>query len=151
MSWMLGETHRERVCAVIAAAAGLLFVLPFLFLLLDRAPPYERQSGRIVPENPKAGDTVAVHWTGERVRSCFGTVNRIIIDSSGVIHAFEAVDAVYADATQGKLLVREFTLPTQLPEGPAIYRATSLYVCNPVQRLWPIHFRGPDVKFNVAR
>lgn len=135
---------------VIPALFAVFCIGPIAYLALDRASPYDRQFGYILPSNPKAGDRVAVHWTGERKRSCFGVVHRQIVDSHGVVYAFEAVTAVYAEARPTIQLVREFSLPAQISAGPAVYRSVTRFVCNPIQNFWPIIIAGPDVLFNIA-
>lgn len=147
---LFGETKRERICTVVALLCGMFVVLPAISMLTARSSPYDRSSGVITPENPRAGDVVSIHWVGNRTRECFGTVNRSVVDSQGVVYAFEAVSAIYASVENGTKLVREFTLPKQMAAGPATYKATTLFICNPIQRFWPIEIHGPDVHFDVA-
>lgn len=146
----MSERHPILYSHVIPAIVAIFGIGPLAYLALDRAPPYERVRGFIYPSNAKAGERVAIHWDGDRKRSCFGVVNRTIVDSHGVVYAFEAVAAVYADVKPGMQLAREFSLPAQISPGPAVYRAITRYVCNPVQNFWPIFVQGPDVHFNIA-
>lgn len=135
---------------LIPGAFAMCIIAPIAFMALDRDLPYDAQAGEIAPPDPHPGETVQVHWRGVRTRSCVGTVHRTIIDSRGVTYTMIAVDAVYDQPQNAISLTREFALPVQIAPGPAIYKAHTEFVCNPVQRFWPISMDAPPVHFNIA-
>jgi hypothetical protein len=113
----------------------------------DRELPIVRYSGVMTPDGPTPGSRVRVSYIVKYNRTCPATVTRTITDSTGTLWRLSTADAEY---TVGNELSRSFFLPVGIAWGPAEYRATVSYVCNPLQNAWPIVSVGPVVRFNVA-
>jgi len=131
------------VCAAIASAT-------VGFMTADRAIPFVRYHGTITPENPMPGSAVTITWEGQRYRDCPGTVYRRIVDSHNVPHSYDPVVAVYAKTENPDPMARTFKLPAGIAPGPAVYIATTYFVCNPVHLLWPIVVSTPVIHFTIA-
>ena len=151
MRWGVLHFDRRSIYAAIVAV-GLLG--PLMWYTLDRDPPYLIMAGKIEPANPKPGSTIEISWDVRPLRaSCeghklTGSINREIVDSKGVRHSYALVNARYA---AGELEINRFVqLPENLPAGPAIYHSEACYTCNPVQVLWPVCLRTPDLHFTVG-
>lgn len=148
--------------AVIAVAlAG-----PVTWMMLDREPPYIRESGKITPasydkcglpeKSPSgivAGGCAAIDWKIRAIRNCKPAsqfnVSRTIVDQQGE-HTLPKVTSIYSLEEYPKEITRYFPLPTTLAVGPASYRSVALYACNPLQYFFPIAVERPDVHFMVG-
>ena len=148
--------------AVIAIAlAG-----PLTWMMLDREPPYISESGRITAAPPDrcglpdktpvglmAGGCAAIDWKIKAIRNCKPAsqfnVTRVIVDQQGQ-HVLPKATSIYSLEEYPKELTRYFPLPTTLAVGPASYRSTALYACNPLQYFFPIVVDRPDVLFTVG-
>lgn len=154
MTTMRAEVKRHSIAAIVA----MLFVGPFLFALADREPPYDRVVGRIMPENPAPGSTIEAEWTIRTNRSCSPSSNRNvtrrIVDSHNVLWDFETVPSVYGRELSARdspdRIVRIFALPQGVATGPARYKSSACFACNPVQQLWPICIDRPDIEFMIG-
>lgn len=140
---------------IIAAIVSTIVFTPLTWFMMDREPPYERVSGEILPPDPKPGDYVEVSWQIKVNRQCRRdqrrNVTRTIIDSIGKITDFDAVEGVYGGGrfTEGDTLNRGFYLPQTIDPGPAIYKSTACFACNPIQYLWPICISHPHINFTI--
>lgn len=134
---------RGFLLGIALALAALLGVL-----VGDRRPPVERHSGRIVPDPVFPGQSVTVEWRASTHRACHGLVHRQVVDSAGTVWSLDAEPSSYAAGS--RFLRRTFTIPVGTAWGPAKYRATVKFACNPLHYWWPITVEGPEVPFNVA-
>lgn len=138
---------------VIAAMVSIGVFAPLFWMVLDRDPPYLIKGGTVEPRDPLPGAAIHVSWDVMPIRACasqptHGSVTREIIDSKGVKHAYASVDAIYSSGAPE--INRVVQLPQSIPSGPAVYHSQACYACNPVQQIWPVCFRTPDLHFNVG-
>lgn len=133
---------------------------PIWYSLIDREPPYTFLAGRVLPPLPEPGGQLDVMWEVQINRtSCrlanSRSVTRRIVDSRGTIWDFANLPIAMSKQPlvegQTKLIVRSLDLPWSIARGPATYRSTACFVCDPfgLQEAWPICVSTPDLKFNV--
>lgn len=141
---------------IIAAFVVVIFVAPLFWMLLDREPPYSEHAGKTIPHEVKAGDQITVEWQMRVNRVCPGYIAREIVDSQNVLWNYDVQPSIrreqqfdVAGAPRLTRLRRSFTIPEQAAPGPARYRSLSCYICNPIQQLWPVCIRTPDVNFTI--
>lgn len=146
----IGESQRQfsRLTNNVVMFGFIVTAVLMVGMTLDRASPYERQVGEIIPAVVKSEDEVAIRWTGIVHKSCSGTVCRYITGSDGRARFLGCVPAVYALVTNNADLIRYFRLP-KLPPGKACYQAITSFECNPMHKLFPIVVNGPVVCFTV--
>jgi hypothetical protein len=117
--------------------------------LVDRDPPTVIYSAEPVISIVPAGGELRIDYVVRRLRSCAVSVDRFIIDKFNT--RYELADLnVNAGLPLGE---DRFVQPVQVPlgvePGPAIYRTTSTYICNPMQKLWPIAAGTREISFVV--
>ena len=172
---IIHNRQRNAVVGFISVAV----VVPLVWMLMDRDPPFER-TGKVIPADPRhcelpppqhpaltrelqksdairAGGCVEVIWDIEVKRNCpqagADNVVRHIRDSTGILRSIGSLRGLYGRLgdvpTAG--IRNFFVLPSPMPLGPATYSATACYACNPLQHLfWPICVDKPDVTFEVV-
>lgn len=139
----------------VASFCAVFLIAPIVWMLMDRNPPYVRNSGMIMPDHPAPGDFVGVRWNITVSRVCPPNVpfnvTRTIVDGSGKIHEFTPVTGVYGTEEQpnSPTLSRAFQLPTSITPGPAVYRSTACFACNPIHYLWPVCVKTPEIAFTI--
>ena len=137
---LLGHTRREVICNSIALSIGALIVFPSIALVLDRRPVLEILSIAIFPETARAGDTVSLVWSTLTKRECDGEVNDLIVSSIGRIYYYAPVTTTRKEVGVKQDFAREFSIPTGISPGPAMYISHITRWCNPLQHIiWPIH------------
>jgi hypothetical protein len=144
---------RTRRWACNIAAAGIIFAISTVFwMAIDRDPPFVRISGKIIPENPRAGQWVESYWQVKGSRWCPGSLRRQVIDSHDVVWSLDPGPIAFGiEIPVGSPdFRRRFQLPPKAEPGRAVYRVTTAYVCNPLHRWWPVVTTGPDVPFDIA-
>ncbi len=154
-------------------AGMLVIILPIIYWTIDRRPPYERVFGVIVPEEPAecglpensqkgihAGSCVAIQWTLKRfegLQNCRTAtsqhVSRTITDANGV-HVLPKTENVFGRGKKpfSETLRRPFILPDFSVPGPASYRSSACFICNPLQLVadWPVcSGDSPEVIYHV--
>jgi hypothetical protein len=144
----------EPRTSMVAAFVSVILFGPALWMLLDREPPFAVISGHIDPPNPVVNGSIMVTWDIKTERSCRPSsrakVTRTIVDSKGVRHAYDPVNAIYGTPDQQRNDKVERTVP--LPEnitGPAKYSSVACYACNPLQEFWPICVQMPEINFEI--
>lgn len=126
---------------------ALFVVAPLTYMGFDREPPVDRMSGSMEPNKVHPGQMVTVTWYTKKHRRCNGDVSRQIIAADGKVHILEDADSSYS--TQGDLLKRTFQIPIYIAYGPARYRSTVQFYCNPIHTYFPIKTVGPEVLFEI--
>ena len=143
-----GGAHMiHRIC-IVAITVPLSAYL--CFVVGDRAIPFVQQWAEIAPQNPIPAQEVVVTWHGQRTRECPGTVKREIIDACHELHTLAPVPSIISEGDRPATLTRAFRIPAHIAMGPALYIASTDFVCNWTQRWWPIHSQGLPVKFNIG-
>ncbi len=128
----------------------LLMLSPVAWALVDREPPWTRIEGSIDPTN--AGSEFVVHWrTTPLERECSGTIQIEISSKQAVWPVLKRTVNPFLKLGQVDYMTPPWPLAVTVPPGIAIYRATSFWYCNWVQRLlnWPVVQVGPDIQFEV--
>lgn len=141
---------------IVAAFVSVGVVAPIAWMIMDRTPPYTRLSGEVIPATPRPSDDVSINWETKVHRNCPPStdynVTRTIIDSIGKRHEYEPIEGVYGTETQtSSTLVRVFKLPDNVSIGPARYRSSACFACNPMHYFWPVCVSEPEIKFEVVR
>lgn len=162
----------------LAGVSCSIVIVPIVWWLMDRDPPYTRETGELFPVSHKMcgletgpphqdgvirpGSCVEVRWTIVPMRTCkpFGkfSVTRAIVDQQGR-HTLPATNSIYSarspslppDPSTTESLARYFALPANGPVGPATYEVAAAFACNKLQEFfWPIVVDKPDIKFMVG-
>lgn len=155
---------------------GFVFIL--IWFVMDRTPPYIRESGEMVPLDPSVcgidhdspqgltpGACVGPVWQVRSVRQCEPApgypVSRWLIQSTGNRVSIGTAKSEWAE--QGKnvspgnagTLKRNFVLPYTTPEGLTEYEVDACFTCNPLQRLFPsklaVCVSEPRIQFTVTK
>lgn len=160
-----------------ATVVGVL-VGPTMWMLMDRDPPYLRESGEVIPVDYRMcglesgppmdgmihpGSCLEVRWTIIPLRTCKPSgpynVTRAISDQGG-LHPLPSANSVYS-AKSATLpphgiipegdIIRYFALPPHGPLGPAKYHSAASFACNKLQEYFrPIVVDEPDIPFLVG-
>lgn len=169
----------KAICNIATAIITGIIVGPFTWMLLDRDPPYIRESGRILPVHHSMcgaetgppldgmihpGSCLEVIWTIVPLRICKPSgpfnVQRTVVDQQGK-HALPVTHSIYSPRAKTipppgeDDIIRYFALPPHGPIGPATYRSSASFVCNWLQEYlpwigWPIVVDMPSIEFVVG-
>lgn len=143
---------------------------PTLWWLMDRDPPYVRESGVITAAEPERcglpdntpiglypGSCVGVEWAIKPKRACPSSgefnVHRTLIDSvgEGARHALPATTSIYGRTSSGGTLARYFVIPKDMPIGVTQYASEACFACNPLQHVvFPLCVNTPMLSFTVS-
>jgi hypothetical protein len=124
----------------------------FAYLLADNQPPYVYivDESYVIPSHVSPGHQVAVHWSIKVNRLCPGSIVRTIVDArTGARVSYDPTPAILTIESGDTALDRSFLLPDGIRPGNKIYRANAEYICNPLQRIWPLKVQTPDLFFEV--
>lgn len=99
------------------------------------------------------GDALVYRWAGDVTQSCPVTIRRTFTDADNVVTTLTAIsfDAIPVSELGHAEYEITVTVPRQIAEGPAVYRAVEVPQCSWIQRLWPVAVQYPDVHFRVTR
>lgn len=119
------------------------------FWASDRTPPLTVLAIEVLNSPVKAGDDLKVRWIVDRYDQCASTVDRVIVDEQKVVYTLEDIDYRAGMGHVGSdIVITATTVPQQAGAGPAKYRVTVAYRCNPVHRVWPI-VRSYEIPFDI--
>ena len=140
------KPYRWAIDAVILAV-----MFPLAWQVSDRQPPWVRLSGMI--EDTRAGEPFVVKWLNTpNLRYCPGVVQVEIISGPLIWPVMRrAVGTADLPAGETEYNTPPWPLPSEVPPGNAIYRVTTFWYCNWVQKHldWPVKQVGPDIQFKV--
>jgi hypothetical protein len=145
--------------AIAAAVAAWLVLMAF-----NREPPWIRIEGTLDPPAVQRGHQVQAHFIAvlpepeqHAPRYCPGRVQREIVDNAR--HVWPRLSgetvavwrAIPNGQGRGEFVTPSVRVPDEAEPGPAIYRVTTFFTCNWLQRVlhWPIIQQGPDLPFTV--
>lgn len=131
----------------LAAILGLL-----AFMIADNQPPYTyfADGSYLIPERAAPGHQISVHWKIKVNRLCPGAIVRTVVDArTGARMSYDPTPAMVTIQMGDSSLDRTFLLPQGMGPGRKLYRANAEYVCNPLQRIWPLKVQTPDLFFDV--
>lgn len=95
------------------------------------------------------GSELRIEYTLLRRRSCEVSSDRFIIDSRKTRHELPDLNIKAGlDIGQDHYFVPVEVKP-EVATGPAVYRTITSYVCNPMQRIFPIRAGQRDITFIV--
>ena len=116
----------------------------------DREPPiYVIKAEPVKTVWP--GDELQLRYTVYRRKSCETNIDRFIFDSQLVRYVLDDLAFSGAPGPLGEsTYVARVAIPAKFAIGQARYRVISKFVCNPLQRIWPIVVESPDVVFDVG-
>jgi hypothetical protein len=118
-------------------------------LAADRDLPTVVYSAEPVHPSVAAGGELRIDYVVRRIRSCNVSIDRFIYDRFKTRYELEDLN-VNAGLPLGEdRFVQPVKVPLGVEPGPAIYRTASTYICNPLQRLWPIYAGTRDIGFIV--
>lgn len=164
--------HERRRNAIIAFLS-VAVIVPFVWMIMDRDPPYVRTDGEIVAANAddcglpaggsrglgvRAGSCVEVQWHVKTIRNCPAAgpgdnVVRHLKDSIGVTKPIGSIrrDAPESESSPSNTIKQFLVLPSPLPIGQASYISSACFACNPLQHLfWPICIEG-NIDFEIVK
>lgn len=124
----------------------------FAYLAADNQPPYSYivDKSYIKPNPAHPGRQIIVHWEFKINRLCPGIVIRTIADAiTGASISYDPAPVFNQVKFGDTSLERTFFLPEGMLPGKKLYRAHAEYVCNPLQRIWPLKVQTPDIAFEV--
>ncbi|WP_441229393.1 hypothetical protein AB7828_03415 [Tardiphaga sp. 215_C5_N2_1] len=117
--------------------------------VIDREIPTIIIAAEPVTPVVAAGAELRIDYVVRRHRSCAVSIDRFIIDRFNTRYELEDLN-VNAGLPLGEdRFVQPVKVPQGVEAGPAKYRTSSIYVCNPLQRLWPITGGTRDINFLV--
>lgn len=145
--------RRTTLCHVLASIVSLCFILPPMVMLLDRRDPIILTHGEINPPTVENGMKATVKWYFKEYREhCDGEFTPLVRDSSKRMFYYARQPVVFPFTTSEskEFFTKQFTLPSEMAAGEAMYAVVADRWCNPLQRaLWPIHSVSPWIAFTV--
>ena len=143
------ESWRYRL-ALAASITSMAFLGGWLgFLAGDRDLPTVTYVAMALTPEVAPGADFRVKYVMRRIRSCEVHVDRFIFDGENIRHVLPSLE-LNAGLRLGE---DQYTVPVRVPEsakpGRARYSVTSSYICNPLQRLWPIVGQQRDIWFDI--
>lgn len=120
------------------------------FWVLDRQPPTVVLRTTIMNEPVRPGEELRIKYAVQRLRSCETNVDRSLFDADLVRVILEDIAFNGAPGPLGEsVYVATVPIPRNFARGTGHYRVVTKYVCNPLQRIWPVVVENPDVYFRV--
>lgn len=124
---------------IIGFAIGALLALPLSYWLADRSIPALQGPIEIVKVTK---DYLVFRQSIIRKRSCSVQIVRSFIDKNGNTWQSE-VDFYVTNGMPGEdRWGQTVALPASLPAGETTFRIQKIWVCNPLQHIWPIEWHG---------
>jgi hypothetical protein len=127
--------------AVIGGGAGVW--------VTDRELPTVVLSAEPVSPVVAAGGELRIDYLVRRHRSCAVSIDRFIIDRFNTRYELDDLNVNAGLPLGDDRFVQPVKVPLGLEPGPAKYRTASIYICNPLQRFWPITGGTRDINFVI--
>ncbi|MEP9376222.1 hypothetical protein ABLE91_05890 [Aquabacter sp. CN5-332] len=119
-------------------------------LVIDREPPVIVTDSRLITPQVEPGGTLKVEVEIFRTRRCETSIDRFIFDSQGGRHILEPLELRSAGGARGEeRYTNLIPVPLDAAPGPARYRSSATYRCNPLHRLSPITAEPREVQFEI--
>ncbi|WP_288430184.1 hypothetical protein [uncultured Agrobacterium sp.] len=116
----------------------------------DRDPPIIYEEARALSEEVEQGATIEIEFSVFRTRICPLTTKRWLTDAANERHSIPQYTTGLKLLAGRETYRRSITVPPAAAPGPAEYRVTLEYVCNPLQNfLGPIVVKSPPIKLKV--
>ena len=126
----------------------LAFTLAAYWAVVDRQPIGESESAILTPV-VEPGGTFTIRYHVRWNSACKVTGYRFVIDSAGQQYTI-APDQRYVHPFDKPEFLINIPIALAARPGPAVYRATVIYECNPLQRLFPLETQIADRHFTIA-
>jgi len=151
----IGSHENVKRQFIVALFISVLFVVPVMWMLMDRSPPYTFEHVNIIPHNTIQGGDIYITFRVKINRpACGGGVfYREFKEASGKLHLYDPI----AQDKMLEIVDNKFTrinkLPDDISPGLTFYRSAACYTCNPIHSWlkWPVCIYTPSVEFNVLR
>lgn len=132
---------------------ALFFIVPIVWWIADRTPPYTLTDGVPHPDPAHPGDEVDLEWTLKLTRSgCTGYFQRVVIDNSKGVWTFAPMQSSFVNLKPGSYRthsLNRMTLPRGIAPGMAEVFTVTTYFCNPIHHIWPIVDEQPRLKMMI--
>ncbi|MDA5627760.1 MULTISPECIES: hypothetical protein [Agrobacterium] len=116
----------------------------------DRDPPIIYEDAKALSPSVEQGGTIEIEFSVFRTRICPLIAKRWLTDSAKERHNIPQFTTGLRLLAGRETYRRSITVPQAAAAGPAEYRVTLEYVCNPLQKfLGPIVVTSPPVRFTV--
>lgn len=141
-----------RIARIIYISFGIIGAMLVLYwLFIDTKLPIQvTGTGSIRPYEAKPGETVVVSWLVEKTKICEGRSVKSLFGECGV-HILRTEDPPL-QKTNGPVVVNiVFKVTEDAQYGNCEFNTTVRYYCNPLQHLFPIEYKFPDVKFKIVK
>lgn len=120
--------------------------------VVDREPPFIYEEAKALSPTVEQGGTIEIEFSVFRTRICPLIAKRWLTDSAKERHSIPQFTTGLRLLAGRETYRRSITVPVAVAPGPAEYRVTLEYVCNPLQKfLGPIIVDSPPVKFDVLQ
>ena len=120
--------------------------------VVDREPPIIYEDAKALSPTVEQGGTIEIEFSVFRTRICPLIAKRWLIDSTKERHSIPQFTTGLRLLAGRETYRRSITVPVAAAPGPAEYRVTLEYVCNPLQKfMGPIVVASPPVKFDVLQ
>lgn len=117
---------------------------------IEREPATVMRRMEVITPEVQPGGRLRIHYFVTRYKDCMIKIDRSIHDSQKVRYVLPDLDFTRGPGPLGEDdYVSETVVPNTLAEGPAFYRATTRYQCNPLHRFWPIVVGPIDLYFTI--
>lgn len=139
----------RTVGACIFALAGVGSVNLGIWVA-DREPPIIYEDAKALAPTVEQGGTIEIEFSVFRTRICPLITKRWLTDSAKERHSIPQFTTGLRLLAGRETYRRSITVPVAAAPGPAEYRVTLEYVCNPLQNfMGPIVVTSPPVRFKV--
>lgn len=139
----------RTVGAGIFALAGLGTINVAIWVA-DREPPIIYEDAKALAPTVEQGGTIEIEFSVFRTRICPLITKRWLTDSAKERHSIPQFTTGLRLLAGRETYRRSITVPVAAAPGPAEYRVTLEYVCNPLQNfLGPIVVTSPPIRFSV--
>ncbi|MCL6653464.1 hypothetical protein A6R70_14320 [Agrobacterium rubi] len=139
----------RTVGAGIFALAGLGTVNVAIWVA-DREPPIIYEDAKALAPTVEQGGTIEIEFSVFRTRICPLITKRWLTDSAKERHSIPQFTTGLRLLAGRETYRRSITVPVAAAPGPAEYRVTLEYRCNPLQGfLGPIVVTSPPIRFSV--
>lgn len=116
----------------------------------DRDPPIVYEDAKALAPSVEQGGTIEIEFSVFRTRICPLITKRWLTDSAMERHSIPQFTTGLRLLAGRETYRRSITVPVAAAPGPAEYRVTLEYVCNPLQNfMGPIVVTSPPIRFKV--
>ena len=117
----------------------------------DRVPPTDIISHRIITPKVRPGEDFKIQYTAYRRVSCHSEFQRVYRDGDGTRFTEPPVNILVSPAPLGHdEYITATPISVKAAPGNASFRAITIYICNPIHKIWPIIQIMPIIEFEIA-